>query len=132
MARFTLGHGTSPCRSSVALKVGCRVSEKLIMFCPANVSASRLSGSFSFLADRQEQPTLGTRDSDEEWRFVIDIGCYAHLRKLDGRLNGIDVSDREAKEKPRSAPAFGESDFESFLLRSPGDVEAALLSDAGA
>ncbi len=51
-----------------------------------------------FLADRQEQPTLGARDSDEECRFVIDIGCYAHLRKLDGRLNGIDVSDQEAKK----------------------------------
>lgn len=91
-----------------------------------------LVGRSFFLADRQEQPTLGARDSDEECRFVIDIGCYANLRKLDGRLNGIDVSDREAKEKLRSAPAFGESDFESLLLRSPGDVEAALLSDSGA
>lgn len=64
--------------------------------------------------------------------FAIDIGCYAHLRKLDGRFNELDVSDREAKEKLRSAPAFSESDFESLLRVVPEDVEAALLDDARA
>ena len=63
--------------------------------------------------------------------FAIDIGCYAHLRKLDGRFNELDVSDRDAKEKLRSAPVFSQSDFESFLQNTPLDVEAALLQDDG-
>ncbi|MBZ9566378.1 hypothetical protein [Modicisalibacter tunisiensis] len=36
--------------------------------------------------------------------FAIDIGCYAHLRKLEGRFNEIDVSTSQAKERMRSAP----------------------------
>jgi hypothetical protein len=61
--------------------------------------------------------------------FAIDIGCYAHLRKLDGRFNELDLSDREAKEKLRSAPVFGPADFETLFQATPQDVEAALLSD---
>lgn len=63
--------------------------------------------------------------------FAIDIGCYAHLRKLDGKFNEIDLSDRDAKEKLRSAPVFGPKDFESLLQATPENVEAALLSDGG-
>jgi hypothetical protein len=62
--------------------------------------------------------------------FAIDIGCYAHLRKLDGKFNEIDLSDRDAKEKLRSAPVFGLPDFESLLQSAPRNVEAALLADA--
>jgi hypothetical protein len=63
--------------------------------------------------------------------FAIDIGCYAHLRKLDGRFNELDLSDRDAKEKLRSAPVFSPSDFESLLQATPQNVEAALLDDVG-
>jgi hypothetical protein len=63
--------------------------------------------------------------------FAIDIGCYAHLRKLDGRFNELDLADRDAKEKLRSAPVFGPSDFESLLQATPQNVEAALLDYAG-
>lgn len=62
--------------------------------------------------------------------FAIDIGCYAHLRKLDGRFNEIDLSDREAKEKLRSAPIFSPSDFDAFIRAAPQNVEAALLDDS--
>lgn len=61
--------------------------------------------------------------------FAIDIGCYAHLRKLDGKFNELDLSDRDAKEKLRSAPVFGPPDFEALLQSTPQNVEAALLSD---
>jgi hypothetical protein len=61
--------------------------------------------------------------------FAIDIGCYAHLRKLDGRFNELDLADRDAKEKLRSTPVFGPADFESLLQTTPQDVEAALLDD---
>lgn len=63
--------------------------------------------------------------------FAIDIGCYAHLRKLDGKFNELDLSDRDAKEKLRSAPVFGPSDFEALLQATPQNVESALLSDVG-
>lgn len=63
--------------------------------------------------------------------FAIDIGCYAHLRKLDGRFNELDLSDRDAKEKLRSAPVFGPADFETLFQATPTDVEAALLNDVG-
>jgi hypothetical protein len=63
--------------------------------------------------------------------FAIDIGCYAHLRKLDGRFNEIDLSDRGAKEKLRSAPVFGSADFATLFQAAPINVEAALLDDMG-
>jgi hypothetical protein len=61
--------------------------------------------------------------------FAIDIGCYAHLRKLDGRFNELDLSDRDAKEKLRSAPVFGPTDFQGLLQSTPSNVEEALLSE---
>jgi hypothetical protein len=38
--------------------------------------------------------------------FAIDIGCYAHMRKLERRFNEIDVSAAQAKERMRSAPVL--------------------------
>lgn len=64
--------------------------------------------------------------------FAIDIGCYAHLRKLDGRFVEIDLSEKDAKEKLRSAPAFGTTDFESLFQTTPENVERALLNDEDA
>jgi hypothetical protein len=61
--------------------------------------------------------------------FSIDIGCYAHLRKLDGRFNEINLADRDAKDKLRSAPVFGLAEFEALFQSTPKDVETALLSD---
>ena len=61
--------------------------------------------------------------------FAIDIGCYAHLRKLDKKFNEIDVSLADAKEKMRSAPVLEEDAFNSLFERLPSDVETALLED---
>jgi hypothetical protein len=36
--------------------------------------------------------------------FAIDIGCYAYMRNLSGRLTEIDLSEVTAKEKMRSSP----------------------------
>jgi len=59
--------------------------------------------------------------------FAIDIGCYAHLRKLQGRFNEIDVSDRQAREKMRSAPIIDEEELSEIARNLPTDVEGALL-----
>lgn len=36
--------------------------------------------------------------------FAIDIGCYAYMRNLQGRMVEIDLSEKTAKEKMRSSP----------------------------
>ena len=62
--------------------------------------------------------------------FAIDIGCYAHLRKLDQRFSELDLSESNAKEKMRSAPILDASEFEGLRRSAPQDVEAALLADS--
>lgn len=62
--------------------------------------------------------------------FAIDIGCYAHLRKLDRKFNEIDVSAPDAKEKMRSAPVLEEEAFKSLSQNLPDNVEDALLEEA--
>lgn len=64
--------------------------------------------------------------------FAIDIGCYAHMRKLEGRFTEIDLSASDAKEKMRSGPILDESTFESFWANAPEDSESALLSQESA
>jgi hypothetical protein len=62
--------------------------------------------------------------------FVIDIGCYAHLRKLETRFTELDISASDFKEKLRSAPVLTEEDFQSLWGRAPDNLEEALLEDA--
>jgi hypothetical protein len=64
--------------------------------------------------------------------FAIDIGCYAHLRKLDRRFSELDLSESNTKEKMRSAPILDPKEFEGLLKSTPQDVEAALLADSTA
>jgi hypothetical protein len=61
--------------------------------------------------------------------FAIDIGCYAHMRKLEGRFNEIDLSVPEAKEQMRSGPILDEASFNALWTQAPRDAETALLSE---
>jgi hypothetical protein len=61
--------------------------------------------------------------------FAIDIGCYAHMRKLHGRFNELDLSHRDAKEKMRSAPILDLEQFDQLWSSAPEDAESALLLD---
>lgn len=61
--------------------------------------------------------------------FAIDIGCYAHMRKLMGRFTEIDLADAEAKEKMRSGPVLDEAAFNNLWTVAPSDPEAALKSE---
>jgi len=66
--------------------------------------------------------------------FAIDIGCYAHMRKLQGKFNEIDITDSTAREKMRSAPILTADYFSDLWSAAPDDAEAALRnedSDAG-
>lgn len=64
--------------------------------------------------------------------FSVDIGCYAHLRKLDGRFNEIDVSASDAKERMRSAPVLNHDKLNELLESVPHNTEAALLEEKAA
>jgi hypothetical protein len=61
--------------------------------------------------------------------FAIDIGCYAHMRKLEGKFNEIDLSVPEAKEQMRSGPILDEASFNALWTQAPSDPESALLSE---
>ncbi|WP_175619264.1 hypothetical protein [Bradyrhizobium sp. 2S1] len=58
--------------------------------------------------------------------FAIDIGCYAHYRKMEGRFVEIDVSRAEAKDKMRSAPILTETELDRLLRGVPQDAEDQL------
>ncbi|WP_262299298.1 hypothetical protein [Microvirga sesbaniae] len=64
--------------------------------------------------------------------FAIDIGCYAHLRKLHNRFTEIDVASPDAKEKMRSAPALDSSKLAALVEAAPANVETALLEQDAA
>src|SRR5437773_828118 len=60
--------------------------------------------------------------------FAIDIGCYAHMRKLEGRFTEIDLSSPDAKERMRSGPILDAAAFEALWASAPADPEAGLRS----
>ena len=60
--------------------------------------------------------------------FAIDIGCYAHMRKLEGRFTEIDLSASDAKEKMRSGAILDEPAFSRLWDNAPEDSEPALVA----
>ena len=61
--------------------------------------------------------------------FVIDVGCYAHMRKLQGKFVEIDLGQTNSKEKMRSGPILDEKTFTNLWQSAPEDPEAELLAD---
>lgn len=61
--------------------------------------------------------------------FVIDIGCYAHMRKLDKRFVEIDLVNADAKERMRSAPVLDAEAFNELWQKAPEDTETALMTE---
>ena len=61
--------------------------------------------------------------------FAIDIGCYAHMRKLAGRFLEIDLADAGAKERMRSSPVLDAVLFDELWKEAPDDVQASLLEE---
>lgn len=60
--------------------------------------------------------------------FMIDAGCYAHMRILDGRLVEIDLNEADAKERMRSAPILEAAIFSQLWRSAPIDIETALVT----
>ena len=57
---------------------------------------------------------------------MIDVGCYAFMRKLRGRFTEIDLWDKAAKEKLRSVPVIDIGELTSRAEGIPEEVEVAL------
>ncbi len=61
--------------------------------------------------------------------FMINIGHYANLRKLHGKMNEIDLASSDAKEKIRSAPILTEKKLNEFWSVVPQNPEEKILAD---
>jgi hypothetical protein len=61
--------------------------------------------------------------------FMIDIGCYAHLRKLHGKFVEVDLSSADAKENIRSGQILPDS-FMTDLRSAPENAESALYAES--
>ncbi len=53
--------------------------------------------------------------------FAIDIGCYAHMRKLHGRFNEIDVSDDPYTSAYCADPRVGFVFLFTLCMGAPGN-----------
>lgn len=66
--------------------------------------------------------------------YAIDIGSYAHFRKLDGKLMEIDLLDQKAEDKMRSAPIFDLKSLETLITKptsTPPHIEGHDISPEG-
>jgi hypothetical protein len=61
--------------------------------------------------------------------YMIDIGSYANLRKLEGRFKEIDVTAKDAKEQCRNAPVLDEQTLQSLYNSAPADTEFVLKQE---
>ena len=61
--------------------------------------------------------------------FAIDIGCYAHRRKLSGRFVELNLADAGSKERMRSAPILDAVSFDDLWKESPDNVQTSLLEE---
>jgi len=60
--------------------------------------------------------------------YMIDIGAYANLRKLEGRFIEIDITAPDAKERCRNAPVLDDTTLIGLYRSAPEKAEDALLS----
>ena len=73
--------------------------------------------------------THKSRPRDPFHSFMIDVGCYAHMRILAGRLKEYDLSSPTAREDIRSAPILSGEDLEKLFEATPDNVEEELLKE---
>jgi hypothetical protein len=61
--------------------------------------------------------------------FVVDVGCYANLRKLHGKLNELDLARADWREKVRSAPILDAKTLDDLWKQAPADAERAMAAE---
>lgn len=60
--------------------------------------------------------------------FMIDIGSYAFMRKLAGKMNEIDLAGAQAKENMRSVPILSQELLEELWKSAPLKIDKADLT----
>ena len=61
--------------------------------------------------------------------FAIDIGCYAHMRKLRSKFNEINIANTSGHEKMRSAPILSKEQLDVLWSDMPENAEDALRKE---
>lgn len=59
--------------------------------------------------------------------YMIDIGAYANLRKLEGRFTEIDITAPDSKERCRNAPVLDVTTLVRSYRTAPDETETVLL-----
>ena len=81
----------------------------------------------------EERPEALIRDSNPRGTlnaYMIDIGAYANLRKLEGRFTEIDISAPDARERCRNAPVLhGTTLAQFYYAQRANKVVHIVLSD---
>ncbi|QDU61905.1 hypothetical protein Pan216_27700 [Planctomycetes bacterium Pan216] len=62
--------------------------------------------------------------------FMIDIGCYASMRKLQGKFTEIDLWSTKARDKLRSVPILAFEEIRNRASNIPDNPEEKLLLEA--
>ena len=79
----------------------------------------------------QVASTLTHKHREGTYRaFMIDVGCYAFMRKLQGRFTETDLWDRGVRETLRSAPVLDIEEFSKRAGQVPDEVEQVLKTEA--
>lgn len=61
--------------------------------------------------------------------FAVDIGCYAYMRNLHGRLTEIDLTEKDAKEKMRSSPILEGEELRRIWKKTEGKRAEIVLAE---
>lgn len=61
--------------------------------------------------------------------FAVDIGCYAYMRNLQGRLAEIDLTENDAKEKMRSSPILEGEELRRIWKKAEGKNPEIALAE---
>jgi hypothetical protein len=60
--------------------------------------------------------------------YIIDVGAYAGLRKLQGKLTELDLTSDEWREKIRSGPVLQRAQILKLWQDAPSNIEVMLLT----
>jgi len=63
--------------------------------------------------------------------YIIDVGFYAGIRKLRGKVAELDLTQQDWRERVRSSPELAASELKKLWHDAPVDVESKLLASGG-
>lgn len=73
--------------------------------------------------------THKSRTGSNYQAFAIDIGCYAYMRNLQGRMSEIDFTAADSKEKMRSSPILESEELRALWTATDGKSPDVVLAE---